>query len=66
MYVLRGIPVVIMGYSIDSLDVCFGTQFADSRGDTGVIYAYGLMHVFVLLSSIETLGQSLRFYVLVE
>ena len=39
MYVLRGIPVVTMGCSIDSLDVCFGTQLTDSRGDIGVIYA---------------------------
>ena len=31
--------VVTMGCSIDSLDVCFGTQLADSRGDIGVIYA---------------------------
>ena len=28
MYVLRGIPVVTMGYSIDPLDVCFGDQLA--------------------------------------
>ena len=28
MYVLRGITVVTMGYSIDSLDVCFGDQLA--------------------------------------
>ena len=28
-----------MGYHIDSLDICFGTQLADSRGDIGVIYA---------------------------
>ena len=28
-----------MGYHIDSLDMCFGTQLADSRGDIGVIYA---------------------------
>ena len=27
------------GYHIDSLDICFGTQLADSRGDIGVIYA---------------------------
>ena len=33
MYVLRGIPMVTMGCSIDSLHVCFGTQLADSRGD---------------------------------
>ena len=25
-----------MGYRIDSLDICFGTQLADSRGDIGV------------------------------
>ena len=30
---------VTMGYHIDSLDICFGTQLADSRGDIGVIYA---------------------------
>ena len=28
MYVLCGIPVVTMGYFIDSLDVCFGDQLA--------------------------------------
>ena len=59
------IPVVTMGYYIDSLDVCFGTQLADSRGDIGVIYAYGLMHVLILLSPVETLGHSLKFFVLV-
>ena len=56
MYVLRGIPVVTMGYSIDSLDICFGTQIADSRGDIGVIYAYGVMHVLVFVSPVEILG----------
>ena len=30
MYVLRGIPVVTMGYSIDPLDVSFGDQLAGS------------------------------------
>ena len=30
MYVLRGITVVTMGYSIDLLDVCFGDQLASS------------------------------------
>ena len=30
MYVLRGIPVVTMGYSSDSLDVCVGDQLAGS------------------------------------
>ena len=37
-----------MGYLIDSLDICYGTQLADSRGDIGVIYAQGLMHIFLL------------------
>ena len=64
MYVLRGIPVVTMGYSIDSLDICFGTQLAGSQGDIAVIYAYGLMHVLVFVSSVEILGHSLRFFVL--
>ena len=45
-----------MGYHIDSLDVCYGTQLADSRGGVGVIYAYGLMHVFIIFSPAETLG----------
>ena len=48
--------MVTMGYSIDSLDMCYGIQLADSRGDIGVIYAYELMHVFIIFSSIETLG----------
>ena len=56
--------MVTMGCSIDSLDICFGTQLADSRGDNGVIYAYGLIHVLVLLSSIEILGYSLKFIML--
>ena len=41
---------------VDSLDACYGTQLADSRGDIGVIHAYGLMHVFIIFSPIETLG----------
>ena len=31
--------MVTMGCHIDSLDMRFGTQLADSRGDIGVIYA---------------------------
>ena len=42
MYVLRGITVVTMGYSIDSLDVCYGTQLADSCSDIGVIFFIGV------------------------
>ena len=45
-----------MGYHIDLLDVCYGTQLVDSQGDIGVIYAQGLMHVFIIFSPIETLG----------
>ena len=56
--------MVTMGYHIDSLDMCFGTQLADSRGDIGVIYAYGLMHVLVFVSLVEISGHSLRFLVL--
>ena len=52
------------GYCIDSLDICFGTQLTDSRGDIGVIYDKGLMHVFVLVSPIEILGHSLKLFVL--
>ena len=39
-----------MGYHIDSLDMCYGIQLADSRGDIGVIYAYELMYVFIIFS----------------
>ena len=53
-----------MEYHIDSFDVCFGTQLADSRGNIGVIYEYGLMHALVFVSSVEILGHSLRFFVL--
>ena len=52
-----------MGYRSDSLDICFATQLADSRGDIGVIYAYGLMHVLVFVSPVEILGHSLKFFV---
>ena len=47
-----------MGYLIYSLDICYGTQLADSGADFGVIYASGLMHVFIIFSPIETLGSS--------
>ena len=55
---------VTMGYHINSLDICFGTQLADSRGDIGVIYAKGLMHVLVFVSPVEILGHSLKFFAL--
>ena len=55
--------MVTMGCPIDSLDIYFGIQLADYR-DIGVIYAQGLIHVFILLSLVETLGHSLKFFVL--
>ena len=55
--------MVTVRYRIDSLDICFGTQLADSRGDIGVIYAQGLMQVLVFVSPIEILGHSLKFFV---
>ena len=56
--------MVTMGYSIDSLDIYFGTQLVDSQGDIRVIYAKGLVHVLVFVSPVEILGHSLRFFVL--
>ena len=53
MYVLRGIPVVTMEYSIDPLDVCFGDQLAGSCCELMV----GTR--FRLDSPVETLGHSL-------
>ena len=61
MYVLRGIPVVTMGYSIDLLDVCFGDQLAGSEN-----LCIGVGTHFRLDSPVETLGYSLKFFVLVE
>ena len=40
-----------MGYYFDSLDICFGTQLADSRGDIGVIYAKVDAHSCLCFSS---------------
>ena len=61
MYVLRGITVVTMGYSIDLLDVCFGDQLAGSMNLCIVIGTR-----FRLDSLVETLGHSLKYFVLVE
>ena len=56
IYVLHMNTLVTMGYYIDSLDMCFRTQLADSRGDIGVIYAKGLMHVLVFCFSGRNFG----------
>ena len=61
MYVLRGIPVVTMGYSIDSLDVCFGDQLAGSAHEP----MHRGWHTFRLDSLVETLGHSLKYFVFV-
>ena len=57
--------MVTLGYHIDSLDICFGTQLADSRGDIGNL-CIGVGTRFLLDSLVETLGHSLKFFVLVE
>ena len=63
MYVLRGIHVVAMGYSIDSLDVCFGDQLAGSAHEP----MHRGWHTFSCVDSlVETLGHSLKYFVLVE
>ena len=64
MYVLRGITVVTMGYSIDTLDVCFGDQLAGFSDLVNLCIGVGTR--FRLDSPVETLGHSLKFYVLVE
>ena len=55
------LSVVTMGYSRDLLDVCFGDQLASSMN-----LCIGVGTRFRLGSPVETLGHSLRFYVLVE
>ena len=61
MYVLSCLSVVIMGYSRDPLDVCFGDQLAGSMN-----LCIGVGTRFCLDSPVETLGHSLKFFVLVE
>ena len=55
------LSMVTMGYSRDPLDVCFGDQLAGS--------AHEPMHrvgTRFLDSPVETLGHSLKYFVLVE
>ena len=59
MYVLPCLSVVIMGYSGDLLDVCFGDQLAGSMN-----LCIGVGTRFRLDSQVETLGHTLRFFVL--
>ena len=62
MYVLPCLSVVTMRYSRDPLDVCFGDQLAGSAHEP----MHRDWHTFSFDSPVETLGHSLRFYVLVE
>ena len=55
------LSVVTMGYSRDLLDVCFGDQLAGSMN-----LFIGVGTRFRLDSPVETLGHSLKFFVLVE
>ena len=61
MYVLPCLSVVTMGYSRDLLDVCFGDELAGS-----VNLCIGVGTRFRLDSSVETMGHSLKYFVLVE
>ena len=62
MYVLRGITVVTMGYSIDSLDICFG----DNLRVPPMNLCIGVGTCFCLDSPVESFGHSLKYFVLVE
>ena len=57
------LSVVTMGYSRDPLDVCFGDQLASS---VLLNLCIGVGTRFHLDSSVETLGHSLKYFVLVE
>ena len=61
MYVLLCLSMVTMGYSCDLLDVYFGDQLAGSMN-----LCIGVGTRFCLDSSVETLGHSLKYSVLVE
>ena len=61
MYVLPCLSVVTMGYHVP-LDVCFGDQLAGSAMNLCI----GVGTRFHCDSLVETLGHSVRFYVLVE
>ena len=62
MYVLPWLSVVTMGYSRDLLDVCFGDQLEGSADEP--LHRVGTR--FRLDSPVETLGHSLKYFVLVE
>ena len=55
------LSVVTLGYSRDLLDVCFGDQLAGSMN-----LCIGVGTRFRLDSLVETVGHSLKFFVLFE
>ena len=61
MYILPCLSVVTMGYSRDLFDVCFGDQLAGSMN-----LCIGVGTRFHLDSPLETLGHSLKLFMLVE
>ena len=61
MYVLPCLSLVTMGYPRDLLDVCFGDKLAGSMN-----LCIGVGTHFRPDSPVETLGHSLKFFVLVE
>ena len=61
MYVLPCLSGVKMGYSRDLLDVCFADQLAGSMN-----LCIGVGTRFRLDSPVETMGHSLKYFVLVE
>ena len=64
MYVLPCLSVVTMGYSrdsLDSIDVCFGDHLEGSMN-----LCIGVGTRFRLDSPVETLGHSLKYFLLVE
>ena len=62
MYVLPCLSVVTMGYSRDPLDVCFG----DNLRVPPMNQCIRVGTRFRLDSPVETLGHSLKYFVLVE
>ena len=60
MYVLRGITVVTMGYSIDPLNVCFGDKLAGLVTLGNLCIRVGTR--FRVDSPVETLGHSLKYF----
>ena len=59
-----GLYVVTMGCSVNPLDVCFGYQLTDSRGDIAGNLCIGVDARFHIPFSGRNLGMLLKFLVL--